>query len=102
LQVLFKIIFKKRQPRQALSEYTLKNVNTGLKQIINHNNTNITNNNQTYNIKLVAYGKENKELIRNGEIFNIMKKGFNSVPELIKAIHFNEERPENHKQKLVF
>lgn len=61
-----------------------------------YSNNNITNSNNTYNIKLVAYGKEDKESLSKKELFKILSKGFNSVPELVRAIHFNERRPENH------
>jgi uncharacterized C2H2 Zn-finger protein len=89
---------------------TLENENSNLKQILeskpiinnitnvtnnNNNNNNITNN-VTNNIQLVAYGKEDKNLLKNTEIFKILCKGFKSVPELVKALHFNEDRPENH------
>lgn len=72
--------------------------NTQNTNIINSNNVinNTINNNQTYNIQLVAFGKENKDALKNSEIFRILKKGYNSVPELVKALHFNVERPENH------
>jgi uncharacterized C2H2 Zn-finger protein len=80
-----------------------------IKQIINNTTNNITNNNNNnnnitnnINIQLVAYGKEDRNLLKNSDIFNILCKGFKSVPELVKAIHFNEDLPENHKQKLVF
>jgi uncharacterized C2H2 Zn-finger protein len=69
-------------------------------QVTNNNITNITNNNNNnnnnnittnINIQLVAYDKEDKNLLKNTELFKILGKGFKSVPELIKAIHFNEE-----------
>jgi hypothetical protein len=63
--------------------------------------TNITNNNTTnignlINIQLVAFGSEDKSHLSNVEIFNLLKKGFKSVPELIKKIHFDNNKPENH------
>jgi hypothetical protein len=61
-----------------------------------NNITNNVNNTNNYNIQLVAFGKEDKDSMTNKEIFNILRKGFSSIPELVKAIHFNEERPENH------
>jgi hypothetical protein len=60
---------------------------------INNISNNISNN---INIQLVAFGKEDKYLLNNNEIYQILKKGFLSVPELVKCLHFNENRPENH------
>jgi hypothetical protein len=75
-------------------KYNHKITNNNITNITNNNNnSNITNN---INIQLVAYGKEDKNLLKNTELFKILGKGFKSVPELIKAIHFNEEHPENH------
>jgi len=69
-------------------------------QTINNNITNNTTNNNNIvnnmNIKLVAFGQEDRDSMKNSEIFNILRRGFSSVPELVRAIHFNEERPENH------
>jgi len=62
--------------------------------IINNNQQNC--NNQTLNINLVAFGKEDMDQLSNLELFKIIKKGFKSVPELMKVIHFDENRPENH------
>jgi len=73
----------------------LRNENSKLTTINNINNT--TNNvNNTLNINLVAFGKENKESLSNSELFKILRKGFKSVPELVKLLHFDENKPENH------
>jgi uncharacterized C2H2 Zn-finger protein len=66
----------------------------------NRNTTNITNNNNNVtnniNIQLVGYSKENNQSLTNSEIFKLMCKGKAAVPALIKAIHFDENKPENH------
>jgi len=74
--------------------------NTNLTTINNTTNTNnntinnITNNNLS--IQLVAFGQEDKDQLSNMELFKIIKKGFKSVPEFVKVLHFDENRPENH------
>ncbi len=77
----------------------LETENGKLFQMTNSNNT-INNNsnttNNTMNINLVAFGQEDKDSLSNNEIFQILKRGFSSIPELVKALHFNENRPENH------
>jgi hypothetical protein len=83
---------------------TINNI-TNTNNITNNNTKNINNNNNNttnINIQLVVYGKEDRNLLKNTDIFNILCKGFKSVPELVKAINFNEDLFENHKQKLVF
>ncbi len=76
----------------------ITNSNDNITTNTNSHNTNnmINSNNQTFNIQLVAFGKEDKQSMNNKEIFNILRRGFGSVPELVKAVHFNEEHPENH------
>jgi hypothetical protein len=69
------------------------NVNTNS----NNNNTiNSNNNNSTVNIQLVAFGKEDKSKLTNKEILKLLNHGYHSVPALLKAIHFDKNRPENH------
>jgi len=70
----------------------LKSQNITINNTTNNNNTNYNN----INIQLVAFGKEDKDSMKNSEIFQILRKGFSSVPELVRAIHFNKDRPENH------
>lgn len=61
-----------------------------------NNNNNTINSNNTVNIQLLAFGKENKSKLTQYEILKIMNKGFYSVPALLKAIHFDKDTPENH------
>lgn len=75
-------------------------VNSG-NTINSNNNVNISNNttnnnSNIVNIQLVAFGKEDKSMLTNTELFKIMKKGFSSVHELIRLLHFDKNRPENH------
>lgn len=63
---------------------------------VNVNSNNINSNNQTVNIQLVAFGKEDRSKLTDLEILKIMKKGYYSVPELLKLINFDKEKPENH------
>lgn len=63
---------------------------------VSANNNNIINSNNTVNIQLLAFGKENRSKLTQYEILKIMNKGFYSVPALLKAIHFDKDTPENH------
>jgi len=73
--------------------HTINNTNNNTSNVNSHNQ--ITNNN-IINIQLVAFGKEDKEQLTNLELFKIIKKGFKSVPEFVKVLHFDENHPENH------
>jgi hypothetical protein len=47
------------------------------------------------NITLIAYNKPDLSHLTNNDYMKIMNRGLNSVPHLIKAIHFNPKKPEN-------
>lgn len=55
------------------------------------NNINIKN-----NIKITAFGDEDMNKISDEVYKRILNKGFQSVPQLIKYVHFNDQIPENH------
>ena len=49
------------------------------------------------NITLIAHNKQpDLSHLTNNDYLKIMNRGFNSVPKLIEAIHFNPDKPENH------
>ena len=49
------------------------------------------------NITLIAHNKQpDLSHLTNKDYVKIMNRGFNSVPKLIEAIHFNPKKPENH------
>ena len=48
------------------------------------------------NITLIAHNKQpDLSHLTDKDYLKIMNRGFNSVPKLIEAIHFNPEKPEN-------
>jgi hypothetical protein len=56
----------------------------------------VTYNNNNNNITLIAHNKQpDLSHLTNNDYLKIMNRGFNSVPKLIEAIHFNPEKPEN-------
>lgn len=89
-QMLEKIMRENRQLRNTVQNgdyYVQKNT-----QNIT-NNFNIQNNNM---IELVAFGNEDLSYISTQTCTNILQKGFQSVPHLIKHVHFNRDKPEHH------
>ena len=61
---------------------------------------NVTNN--TNNIIVVNnYGKENTDYLTVDKIKKLLDRPYDSVQELIKMLHFNEEHPENHNVKIT-
>jgi hypothetical protein len=57
------------------------------------NQTNIEN--QTVNIHINAFGKENLDHITDKFIIKCIASVYNSIPNLIKKIHFDPDHPEN-------
>jgi uncharacterized C2H2 Zn-finger protein len=68
-----------------------KTNNKTINNINNINNGSINNN----NFQLVAFGKETLDKITKQDLTSALKKGFMSVVELAKKIHFNPNIPEN-------
>jgi len=81
-------------------QYTNKQIFN--KHIKNHKidtiniNNGIINNNININITINGFGKENMSYLTKENIKDILNKGFQSIPELIKEKHFNKDHPENH------
>ena len=52
--------------------------------------------NTVNNITLIAYNRQpDLSHLTNNDYVKIMNRGFKSVPQLIKAIHFNPKKPQN-------
>ncbi len=82
----------------------LENENQKLKQkinntgsVINNINSNNTINNNTQNIiNIVAFGEEDLCKLYDKKVKYFLRKGFQSVPALIKDTHFDKNKPEFH------
>ena len=64
---------------------------------------NVTNNNTTNNININIinnFGKENMDYITPEFLNQTIQQVYDSIPTLLKHIHFNPEHPENHNLKL--
>ena len=69
------------------------------KQEVQQNIDNAQINNGTinhFNIKLNAYDKTDKSHITNNDILKCIKKGNMGIPHMIKLLHCNKYKPENH------
>ena len=62
------------------------------------NTTNIT---QTNNIQLNNYGKENTKYIKEDYFIKLLNAPFNSIPKLVRKIHFNKKHPENQNIRIT-
>lgn len=60
----------------------------------NHNTQNNTQNNIKNNVNIVAFGEEDLSYISDKVCKYFLKKGYQSVPQLIEHIHFNKNKPE--------
>jgi len=75
----------------------LVKLNQGDIQIDNSQNNNGTiNTNNNIQITLNAYDKTDKSYITNKDILACIKKGNMGIPHMIKLIHCNKDKPENH------
>lgn len=88
---------------------TLKQENTQLKTKLYALQTtagisgNVTNNttNNNININIINnFGKENMDYITPEFLNQTIQQVYDSIPTLLKHIHFNPEHPENHNLKL--
>jgi len=57
--------------------------------------------NQTNNIQINYYGCENLEYLTDKFITEMMKIPYQSIPRIIKQIHFHPSHPENHNVKIT-
>ena len=63
---------------------------------------NTTNNNSNNTIIVVNnYGKENTDYLTAAKIAKLLNRPYDSIQELIKMLHFNNEHPENHNVKIT-
>ena len=62
---------------------------------IHSNNTNCNNQIHNFNIQLNAFGKEDISFLTDDDYKTILNKGFRSIQELVRSIHFNQKKPEN-------
>jgi len=85
----------------TINNNTTNNItNNTINQTINNTNNNTTNTaniqQNNYNIKILAFKKEDISHIKNTKYPKILNKGFKSIEELVKHIHFDKDKPENH------
>ena len=94
LQELKELKEKNKSLEDTISKMKLSN-----KTIINNSkNSHNTNNIETQNnfISINAYGKEDISHISEKTWQSIMNKCFDSVPQLVGYIHYDDDKPENH------
>jgi DNA-directed RNA polymerase subunit RPC12/RpoP len=80
---------------ELLDKY-IKNSNN----IITTNNTNNTQNNNTINITLTDFGKEDYNKLTNEEQLKILKSNKQCLTNLIKYLHVNNRFPERFSARL--
>ena len=90
-----------KQNEELKNEMTKMKKKDKIQKINNLNKGTINNsvdnsNNNVINIQLVAYGKEDYDKLTEKEYKIIINKGFKSIQEAVKSLHFNKNRPENH------
>ena len=92
------------QPQQSQSEplppSQPQTINNNQSQnTINSHNKNTTNNN--ININIQSFGNENLDYLNDSTIEGCINRVYDSIPRLIKTIHFHPKHPENHNIKVT-
>ena len=73
---------------------TGKHINSHNTQNINNTQHNTHNNNVTININ--RFGEEDVSHITSEVVNELLKKGFDCYAELMRLIHYNVDKPQNH------
>jgi hypothetical protein len=78
---------------------TLKETKNNSTNIVSNTDSNNTVNNnyiKKVEVKLLAYGKEDLSYITDNNYIKLFDRGFCSVNDFIKLIHFDKDKPQNH------
>lgn len=81
---------ERKEYRKIISDLSKENTKT-INQTFNQNNQIIINN----------HGEEDLKYITAEYLTELLKIPYNSIPQLVKQIHFNPEHPENHNLKIT-
>ena len=93
---------QKEEIRKLKQQISILNVKNAVNQIENSGiiqkdcTNNIQNAEIIQNINLIAFGKENLTHFTENEVKHILDRGFLSVPEMVRQVHFNKNKPEYH------
>ena len=88
---------KKLEERLGKEIEDLRKENTKYKKIINNTqNIKIDTLNNTVNINITPYGKEDLSYITKKDYSKIFMRANMSVPAFVEHVHFNKNKPENH------
>ena len=88
----------KHQISLLLDKYACSDPHGTTNNIENQTNNNTNN---TINIHINAFGKENTDYLDDQAIVECIDRIFNSVPAILKRIHFDPDHPENHNIKIT-
>ena len=86
---------KKLREEQSIQKAHIENILARLNALEEEKRTTQITNNFTNNIVLLPYGSNNISLSAE-DVIKLFQKGFKTVPDIIKYIHFNTDHPENH------
>ena len=85
----------KKENAKLVNNTNSNNMNNNNNNSNNTNNNNTTNNTMNILVMPKAFGTEDYDfIIDDATSRKILNKGFMSIPELIKNVHFNELKPE--------
>ena len=85
-----KLFMEEKKEKKELKKEFKKQIEILLNKV---GDTTITNN--TQNIKLNSYGKEDLDHITDSMKTQLLKIPYGMIPKMIEAVHFNNDKPEN-------
>jgi hypothetical protein len=95
---MFELLLKKMEKQEENYEKRIEKLQDQISKLntntINYNTYNTTNN--TQNIQVLAYDKTDISHLKDKDYNKVLKRGNFCVPNLVDAIHFNPNKPENH------
>jgi hypothetical protein len=92
-ELLLKLIEENKEMKENIKKLnektTVNNIDT-----INNTVNNTTNNTTNNVINVVAFGKEDLSIFTDEQCTAFLKRGFNSVNEFVKSLHFDINKPQ--------
>ena len=99
---LFELLLESQKKQQEQYEKRINELHNEISKMANSkektvNNYNTYNNTQNVqNIQVLAYNKTDISHLKDKDYKKVLKRGNFCVPNLVDAIHYNPNKPENH------
>lgn len=99
MKMLIKLLnnqIEEQKEQQKLLKNQLEKRDKQIEELINKVGININNSSITQNIQLLAYNNSDMSHLTDKDFISCLNHNNMCIPYLIKKIHFNPKKPENH------